>query len=193
MTEFQAGTRVRYINTGPAYALRGELGTVTNPHGRNGWIIVDFDNGYLETKCAETSLILAGDANLQLLPTQTSYMVEIPTADMLALLKAEDATDFEALFTKLHSLEGVNDATYDGHFGANIFLSIEHEEDTPDRHQEVIKVIRDHLEKCRQGAAHVPVAKAPVTQAEAAIACADFGHQGNPCAACGHADEASGA
>lgn len=95
----------------------------------------------------------------EVMPTQQSYMVEIPTDDMLALLKAEEMlggpldSGGELLFIKLQALEGVNDCNYDGHFGANIYFSIEHEHDTAERRAEVIKVIRDHLEICRQESA----------------------------------------
>lgn len=93
---------------------------------------------------------------LELMPVQHSYVIEIPSDDMRALLKAEEMlggpldSDGELLFIKLHALEGVNNANYDGHFGANIYFTIEHGEDKPERHREIIKVITEHLELCKQ-------------------------------------------
>lgn len=42
--QFSKGCRVSHPDFGE--------GVIVNPHGRNGWIIVNFDDGTLEAKCS---------------------------------------------------------------------------------------------------------------------------------------------
>lgn len=89
---------------------------------------------------------------MQLVATATDYQVEISVDDMLALLKLEgfgSKSDVEPLFRKLNEIDGVDNADYDGHFGAQVFLSIEIESDTPETKAKIIQAIEQHLQIAR--------------------------------------------
>lgn len=89
--------------------------------------------------------------------TQTSYSISIDDDDFLALLDSESyATDYAAykkhtksLYDKLEILAGVWDIDYDGHFGSQIILSIDVDEDTDELKETIINIIKEHLTWCK--------------------------------------------
>lgn len=91
-------------------------------------------------------------------PTSRSYAVEVEMAAFIALLNAESYTNktaeeidaFEALVTKLEKLDGVTDVEYDGHFGANIFFTLDTEKDNAAYRKVIRKVIVRHLHDCQK-------------------------------------------
>ena len=55
MAKFKENQRVQYVGTS-VQSLSGKFGLVVDPAGRNGWVIVKFENGE-QAKCADISLI----------------------------------------------------------------------------------------------------------------------------------------
>jgi hypothetical protein len=86
-------------------------------------------------------------AEYTLVPTQTSYCVELPTEDYLAVEHNDEKG--ESLLDKLGAIpssgRGVLNVEYNGHFGAYIFFTIDKEDDTPELHDAIIKTIRAHI------------------------------------------------
>jgi len=79
--------------------------------------------------------------------TLKHYQVAI-TPDQYLAIEAYDRAKGNYVFQRtglaaeLDELDGVNDADYNGHFGAFVFLQIETEHDTPARWEEIEKLIR---------------------------------------------------
>lgn len=88
--------------------------------------------------------------------TRTSYAIEIDQDKFLALLDSESyVTDSAAyreagaqsLFAKLIKTPA-EDVEYNGHFGCNVYLSLDVENDTDEVRAQIIGVINNHLDWC---------------------------------------------
>lgn len=90
--------------------------------------------------------------------TRRSYSVEISDDDFDALSDTESyATDYVALrdgnktlSEKLDGLPGVFDTEYDGHYGSNVFFTIDADDDKPKLHARIERTILSHLKWCRR-------------------------------------------
>lgn len=89
--------------------------------------------------------------------TTTSYAIVVPEGDFLYLMDSESyATDHAAykkgqqsLSEKLDKLDGVFDVDYNGHFGAQIILTIDVEQDDAKLKRKIISIIKKHLKWCK--------------------------------------------
>lgn len=72
---FRRGMRVTHPDFGD--------GTVTNPCARNGWVLVDFDSGTMDAKCAPVKLtpLLGRGAWVGYQVDRTGYTVRVYDAD----------------------------------------------------------------------------------------------------------------
>lgn len=90
--------------------------------------------------------------------TRRSYSVEISDDDFDALSDTESyATDHVALrdgnktlSEKLDGLPGVSGTDYNGHYGSNVFFTIDAEDDKPKLHKRIERTILTHLKWCRR-------------------------------------------
>lgn len=87
--------------------------------------------------------------------TSTSYSVPVPDAAFLALLDSESyATDNAAykeggqtLYDRLKPTVAMG-VDYNGHFGAQIILELDFDDDTPENREEIVAIINEHLTWC---------------------------------------------
>lgn len=75
---------------------------------------------------------------MQTAKVATSYVVELSESDSRLVL------DDWTLGERLEKL-GARDIDYDGHFGPNVFFTVDVEDDTPELHTEVRRVCRERL------------------------------------------------
>jgi hypothetical protein len=92
---------------------------------------------------------------LQLQVVQTTYVVALSEADMLAILQADQETprQVDFLFGKLDGIDGVSGTDYDGHFGPKVWVTIEQAHDSAATRLEVARTIEEHIRLCRQSRA----------------------------------------
>ena len=77
--------------------------------------------------------------------TRRSYCVEIPLNAMMRLLESERTGILPLgvmLSEKMEEIEGVSDVDYNGHFGSNVFYTVDDEDDTPELHEGIFDLIR---------------------------------------------------
>lgn len=79
--------------------------------------------------------------------TKRSYAVDVHRDSFRDLM--EEPLSRPTLCDKLHEIAGVDGVEYDGHFGANIFFTIDADEDTPQKHDEIRACIECHLKSIR--------------------------------------------
>jgi hypothetical protein len=60
---------------------------------------------------------------------QTVYCIEVTVEEFQKLMDKENLGMDGNLFSKLHKLDGVYNIEYNGHFGANIWVTIDKEHD----------------------------------------------------------------
>lgn len=82
-------------------------------------------------------------------PTFTRYCIEIEAKAFTAMLDAEEilgrGEPMDSLSDSLEKLPGVNEVEYNGHFGANVFLSLDSDIDSPAAREALGVVIEQHL------------------------------------------------
>ncbi len=88
--------------------------------------------------------------------TCTSYAIPVDDDRFLDLLDSEShvtdnaafGKDAQTLGAKLDAIDGVSAVEYDGHFGANVFLTIDAENDGAKIKQQINETIELHLNWC---------------------------------------------
>jgi len=85
--------------------------------------------------------------------TRTNYRVAIEGDDTFMLISKWDnelhdraLPPFVPLYKKIDKVDGVNDADYNGHFGASIFYRVEAEHDNEETHAEIRRLIQEHID-----------------------------------------------
>lgn len=78
----------------------------------------------------------------------TNFSIPVPAASFLALITAENWDVDETLYRKLTRDTAAENVDYDGHFGDQIVLSLDFDDDTPENREQIVKVINDHLSYC---------------------------------------------
>lgn len=78
----------------------------------------------------------------------TNFSIPVPAASFAALLSAENWDVDETLYKKLTRDTPADNVDYDGHFGDQIVLSLDFDDDTPENREQIVKVINDHLSYC---------------------------------------------
>ncbi|WP_408601398.1 hypothetical protein [Pseudomonas sp. PLMAX] len=97
--------------------------------------------------------------------TRRSYCVEIPMDDFTAVERAEDILGGAPLANnsicdQLTKLLRAAEVEYNGHFGNNIFFSLDVEEDTKRNHGKILTIIRNQIIKARRYVARMDKQKA---------------------------------
>lgn len=89
---------------------------------------------------------------MKLEPTSTNYAVQVDLGQFARLLEDENEWFMETILADdLAKLDGVDSVEYNGHFGPCIYLRIDTEHDTSERHAEIIAIINKRLEAAQLG------------------------------------------
>lgn len=83
----------------------------------------------------------------------TDYGIEVTVEEMKAILHYDWGCSIEryegpTLCGRLNEIEGVSRVNYDGHFGPSVFLTLETNEDTPQKHEQIKTALQKHIKKC---------------------------------------------
>jgi hypothetical protein len=84
----------------------------------------------------------------------TSYVIQMTVAEYRSLVDYEKSLDNvrdveykDTLCGQLEAMDCFN-VDHNGHFGPNIFYSLETEDDTEEKHQEILKLIESFVNPC---------------------------------------------
>lgn len=75
--------------------------------------------------------------------------LNVPSEDLLAILKYESTCPNVPLCNKLNRIPGVSDTNYDGHFGPHIFFTLDRENDNRDTRNLVDSTITAFIDTSR--------------------------------------------
>lgn len=82
---------------------------------------------------------------MEFITTATSYCVELSVEVFQKIVDKDDEVEKPLVFV-LDELDGVCEVDYNGHFGPNIFFTVDADHDGEEKKKEIQKAIEDYMD-----------------------------------------------